>query len=386
MDSICLDDVKALIQKEGGVRVSIFMPTHHAGGENPQDPIRLRNLMRQAEEKLVARGLRSAEVRTLLAPAESLYTDNLFWRQQGDGLALFIESKTFFYYRLPLHMIDEVGIGTRFYIKSLVSLISECGWFYVLSLSRHENRLLQCTATGSIRVNLGDIPKNMPDSLHYVTPEDRMQFHVAPQVGGSNFGTTTAIQTGEGSRPNYDKRNIMQYFEQVSKGISRILKDEKAPMVLSAVDYLHPLYQSANNYRNLLPEGILGNPDGASDDTLREQAWTIVRPYFNKLERDAVGEFNKSAGTGLTAIGLEEVVPAARSGRIRFLFVSEGSQQWGIYDESTNKVEIHPQTKSGDDNLIDLAVYYAINHSGSIFVMKPDKMPAGSQVSAVLRF
>jgi hypothetical protein len=386
MDIICLNDVKTLIQKDSGARVSIFMPTHRTGGENPQDPIRLRNLMRQAEEKLVAKGLRPTEARTMLAPAESLYTDNLFWRQQSDGLALFIDSNMFFYYRLPLQMREEVGIGTRFYIKPLVSLINDCGWFYVISLSRHENRLLQCTSSGSIRVNLRDIPRNMPDSLHYEIPDNRMQYHIAPQVGGSNFGTTTAIQSGEGSRPNYDKRNIMQYFEQVNKGINKILREEKAPMVLSAVDYLHPLYRTANTYRNLLPEGIIGNPDGVSDDTLREQAWTIIKPYFAKLQRDAVGEFNKSAGTGLTVAGVEDVLPAANTGRIRFLFIEEGVQQWGAYDEDTNILEVHPEAKAGDDDLTDLVVYYTLNNSGSIFVMKPGEMPAGTHISAVLRY
>ncbi len=91
--------------------------------------------------------------------------------------------------------------------------------------------------------------------------------------------------------------------------------------MLAAVDYLHPLYRSANTYRNLLPEGILGNPDGVSDDTLREQATTIVQPYFDKTRRDAVADFHKSAGTGITATGLVNVVTAAFQGRVRFLFI-----------------------------------------------------------------
>jgi hypothetical protein len=386
MDTICLNDIKSLIQKSGGAQVSIFMPTHHAGGENPQDPIRLKNLIRQAEEKMIARGLRTSEARAMLAPVDKLYPDNLFWRQQSDGLALFIDTTTFFYYRLPLYIPEEVGVSDRFYIKPLVSLINDCGWFYVLSLSRHENRLLQCTAAGSVRINLEEVPRNMPEALFYVTPDNRMQYHVAPQVGGSNFGATSAIQAGEKSRPNYDKRNVMQYFEQVSQGISKQLREEKAPLVLSAVDYLHPLYHKANKYQNLLPEGIFGNPDGVSDETLREQAWAIVRPYFDKLKRDAVGEYNKSAGTGLTASGTGDVINAAAGGRIRFLFVGEGSQQWGASNEDGTGVTVHSPSEASDEDLIDLAVFQTVNHAGSIFVMKPEDVPGGVPLAAVLRF
>lgn len=386
MDTICLDDIKTLLQPHEGAHVSIFMPTHHKGGIDQQDPIRFRNLLRAAEEKLQAKGLRSAEARVLLQPAEKLITDNLFWRQQGDGLALFLEGNQYFYYRLPINLKEEVGVSQRYYIKPLVPLMSACGWFYILSLSRHENRLLQCTSSGSVRINLGDTPKNMPEALHSEIPGNRMQYHVAPQVGGSNFGASTAIQAGEKSRPNYDKRNILQYFEQVNKGVTKILKEEKAPMVLSAVDYLHPLYQNANTYRNLLPEGILGNPDGVSDETLRDQAWTIVKPYFDTLLREAIADYHKSAGTGLTAAGLADVLPAAATGRVRFLFIADEAQQWGFFKAEDNQVEVHAKAEPGDEDLMDLAEHQTLNHAGTIYVLKPEEVPGGSLISAILRF
>ncbi len=224
MDTICLNDIKTLIQNGGGAHVSIFMPTHHRGGVDQQDPIRLKNLLRTAEEKLVAKGLRPAEARSLLKPAETLLTDNLFWRQQSDGLALFMEPNQYFYYRLPIVLKEEVGVGERFYIRPIVPMLSNCGLFYVLAISHNENRLLQCTPSGSIRINLSEIPKDMSEALHYETPDNRVQYHVPAPAGGSNFGGATAIQTGEGSRPNYDKRNILQYLNQVNKGVNQVLK------------------------------------------------------------------------------------------------------------------------------------------------------------------
>jgi hypothetical protein len=385
VDTICLNDVKTLIRPGEGAHVSIFMPAHHRGGQDPQDPIRLKNLLRTAENKLTARGLRAAEARSMLEPAERLLTDNLFWRSQGDGLALFIEPHQYLYYRLPLYLREEVGVADRYYIKPLVPLVSECGWFYVLSLSRHENRLLQCTNNNSLRIEMNDIPRNMPEALFQATPGNRMQYHVAPPAGGSNFGVTTAIQTGEKSRPNYDKRNVLQYFEQVSKGLSKILNEEKAPMVLSAVDSLHPLYREANTYKSLLPEGIMGNPDGVADETLRQQAWTIVQPYFDILRREAVSEFKKSAGTGQTAAGIQDVIPAAMEGRVGFLFMAEGMQQWGAIGPGS-RITVHDPPKPGDDDLMDLAAYQTLDHSGTIYVMRPEEVPGGEPLSAILRY
>jgi hypothetical protein len=386
METICLNDVKKLISTDGGAHVSVFMPTHHRGGEDQQDPIRLRNLLRQAEEKLVVKGMRAAEARSMLKPVETLLTDNLFWRQQSDGLALFLDSSQYFYFRLPVILKEEVGVGERFYIKPVVSLLSDCGWFYVLAISQNEIRLLQCTAFGSTRKDTTGIPKNMEEALLYETPDNRIQYHVPAPAGGSNFGGATAIQTGEGSRPNYNKRNIMIYLDRVSKGIKTVLKQEKAPMVLAGVEYLHSLYREANTYRNLLAEGILGNPDGVSDATLREQGWAVVRPYFDNAKRDAVAEFNKSAGTGLTAAGPNDVIPAAYHGRVRFLFLAEQAQQWGNFRAETDTVTVHNQADPGDEDLLDLAAYQTLNHAGTIYVLKPEDVPGKAALSAILRF
>ena len=386
MDTICVNDIKAIIQNGGGAHVSIFMPTHHRGGVDQQDPVRFRNLLRNAEEKLIAKGLRPAEARSILKPAETLLTDNLFWRQQSEGLALFLEANQYFYYRLPIVLKEEVGVGERFYVRPIVSLLSNCSLFYVLALSHNENRLLQCTPYGSVNIELNDVPRDMTEALHYEMSGNRVQYHVPAPSGGSNFGGATAIQMGESSRPNYDKRNIMQYFDQVNKGVTKYLKEETAPMVLAAVDYLHPLYRTANTYHNLLAEGILGNAEGVSNDILREQAWTIVRPYFERAQRDAVADFRKSAGTGFTTTELSNTIIAAHQGRVRFLFIDDKAQKWGKFDPDTSSVTIHSETEPGDEDLVDFAAYQTLKHAGTVYVIKPEDMPDNAPLSAILRF
>jgi hypothetical protein len=59
-------DFAAFLGRHSGWCVSLFMPTHRAGREMEQDPIRFKNLRREAEESLTAKGLRSSEVQELL--------------------------------------------------------------------------------------------------------------------------------------------------------------------------------------------------------------------------------------------------------------------------------------------------------------------------------
>ena len=386
MDAICLNDVKSIISKDSGAHVSIFMPTHSRGGVDQQDPIRLRNLIRVAEEKLVANGMRAAEARVMLRPASELLTDNLFWRQQSDGLALFLDSDTFFHYRVPLGLKEEVGVGERYYIKPLVPMLNICGWYYVLAISQDDVRLLQCTATGSLRIDLGDMPRNIEEALRLESPDRYVQYHAARQVGGVNMGRVSGVQTGTPTRASIMKENLPRFFDIINKHVMQILKNENAPLVLAGVDYLHGVYQKANTYRNLLTEGIMGSPEGLTDTVLREQSWPVVKPYFDQAKKEAEAEYRKSAGTGLTAAGLEDVIPAAYHGRVRFLFLRENATAWGRFDPDSDAVSVNSQPEASDDDLIDLAVFQTLSHAGTIYVLEREDMPDVEPVSAILRF
>ena len=68
MDVIRRTDLQRLALGRPGPCGSVFLPTHRAGPEVQQGPIRLKNLLRQATEALKADGVRAPEIDQLLAP------------------------------------------------------------------------------------------------------------------------------------------------------------------------------------------------------------------------------------------------------------------------------------------------------------------------------
>jgi hypothetical protein len=92
MKSLSKDELKTLMSKQKGPCISLFMPAYRAGAEIQQNQIRFRNLLREAEEKLIANGHRAPEAKALLEPAQGLSGNIPFWRQQSGGLAIFISS------------------------------------------------------------------------------------------------------------------------------------------------------------------------------------------------------------------------------------------------------------------------------------------------------
>ena len=58
MNLLSGDELKTLMERQEGLCVSIFMPTHRKGTETQQNQIRYKNLLRKAEEQLIQSELR----------------------------------------------------------------------------------------------------------------------------------------------------------------------------------------------------------------------------------------------------------------------------------------------------------------------------------------
>ncbi len=124
MNLLNTEELKNLMGKCGEACVSIYMPTHVKGLETQQDPIRLKNLVKQAEELLLQKGLRSPEVKAMVQPALDLVQDGLFWSHQSDGLAVFLSADHIAVYALPFKFEELAVVSDRFHLKPLLPLLS----------------------------------------------------------------------------------------------------------------------------------------------------------------------------------------------------------------------------------------------------------------------
>ncbi|MDY6876506.1 MAG: hypothetical protein SWK90_09955 [Chloroflexota bacterium] len=387
MNMLTRDDLKTLLKKHKGPCVSVLMPTHRAGPEIQQDPIRLKNMLGEAEERLLASGLRTPEVKELLDPAEKLLQDSLFWRHQSDGLAIFLSPEVFHYYRLPLDFEELVVVTDRFHIKPLLPFLSGDGRFYILALSQNEIRLLQGTRYSASEVDLEDVPESLAEALRWDDPEKRLQWHT--QTGARADGKRAAIFHGHGVASADDPKDyILRYFHQVDEGLHDLLRGEEVPLVLAGVDYLLPLYKEANTYPHLVDKGIEGNPEELNAEELHEQVWAIVHPLFLAAQKEAAVQYRQlaGAGSGQASSDLKEVVPAAYHGRVETLFVAIGVQRWGTFDPNTNVVQLHSEAKPGDEDSLDFAAIQTLLNGGTVYAVKGEEVPGGSTLAAVFRY
>jgi hypothetical protein len=386
MDLLTVNELKTLIEARDGAFVSLYMPTHRRGEKIQEDPVRLKNLLGEAEEALQESGLRAPEAQHLLEPAYQLVWDGDFWQHQSDGLALFLSSEMAGVYRLPLDFEELVVTTGRFHIKPLLPLLSAGGQFYVLALSQNEVRLLQGTRQRVNQIDLENLSTSLSEALRFDDPEKRLQFHTRTRPPGG-AGERPGAFHGQGVASADDpKEQILRFFHRVADGLQDLLGAEKVPLVLAGVGYLLPLYREANSYPHILEGGIEGNPEEMSAEALHEAAWKVVEPHFLKARETAAGQYMDLAKTDRASNNLAEVVPAAQFGRVATLFVGLGLQQWGTFDPESNQVQMNRRPKPGDVDLLDLAAAQTLLNDGTVYAVEPREVPGGSQVAAVFRY
>ncbi|MFH1335371.1 MAG: hypothetical protein ABII96_02545 [Candidatus Zixiibacteriota bacterium] len=382
MKLMTIDDLKTLTGKRKGPCISIFMPAHRAKPHAQQNPIRFKNLLAKAERYLLARGLKAQPAGKFLNPAQRLLKDRMFWQYQSDGLALFLSAKIFRYYRLPISF-KELVVMDRFHTKPLLPLFSINERFYLLALSQKQVKLFEGSRYSLREVELEGVPKNISEALKYDDREKQLQFHTGTPQGG---GRRAAIFHGHGVGKEDIKENILRYFQMVNKGLHQLLKKERAPLVLTGVDYLFPIYREANTYPYLLDKGVPGNPDRQGIEKLHEQTWFLLKPLLLKTQKEAAARYKQLRNTEQTSTDIKKIIMAAYRGQVEVLFVSVGIQRWGIFDPQRNTVNLHAKMKPGDWDLLDFIAVHTLLNGGTVFAVKPDKVPDGKTLAAVFRY
>lgn len=179
------------------------------------------------------------------------------------------------------------------------------------------------------------------------------------------------------------KDELLHYFKKIDRGLHPLLREEKAPLVLAAVDYLQPIYRQANTYAHLLEGGIEGNPDRLSSKELHDRAWPLVKPLFEEAQQRAAAQYRQLAGTDRASGDLKAVVAAAHEGRVETLFVALDRQRWGVFDPSAGEVEEHEQALFGDVDLLDLAAAHTLAHGRTVYAVESQQLPSGTDVAAI---
>jgi hypothetical protein len=389
MQIISREEIKALLEQPKQNSISIYMPTHPAGREVRQDPIRFKNLIKEAQARLIDAGLEEQDANALLERAHELDNPE-FWQELGEhGLAIFISNDIFRYYSLPLEFDELVVVTDRFHIKPLLPILNGNGRFYLLTLSQKDVKLFEGTRYNINEIEVGNLSESLDEALQddETVQEGQMRSGASKAVTGSASAQPGQFH-GQGSSDRDKHQDILQFFHLIDRALHEKLREDTAPMILAGVDHLLPLYREANTYNHLIEEGITGNIKIESSQELHATAWPIIEPYFYKSQEETLERFNELFGSNSdkASNNIEEIVSAAYYQRIDSLVVAVGQQQWGLFDPTSEAVYLHSDEETGDEDLLDFAAVHTLLNGGTVFAVEPETVPYSTPIAAIFRY
>jgi hypothetical protein len=387
-DMMIKDQFFRLADYHGLNCISIYMPTFRAGEEvdSHKGELRLKNLRKDLKKQLEDKNLGPREIDHILKPLQELLDDVHFWRNQSDGLAIFLHNGNMETYTLPLHFDEFVYVSDHYYMKPLVSLFSDNGKFYLLAISLKSVRLFEGTRHSISELEVDDlVPGQLEDVVGYDFEDKSLQFRTG-HAGNPENREAGATFHGHGSGKDDEKQEIYKFLRAVNEGVTEILNHEQAPLVLACLEEHYGLYKKANSYKNLFPGFINRNPDNEDPVFLHELAWDLIGDEYQKEREKRISQFRDLSASGKTLDNLKEIVPAAVDGRIESLFIEPGKEEYGIFNPGNHEVLLG-RDHANPAALFNMCAIHTLKNGGQVFKCDPEDMPVkGTQINALLRF
>lgn len=375
------DLLRQLVTEPAGPRVSVYLPVNRAAPE--ENRIRLKNLLNEAGQQLRGLGWTPPRVDEFLECARDNAEHSVLRAPRTDGVALLRSQDECHVVELSYPCETKAVVSEHYYVKPLLRDADHADQFFVLRFAQKGVRLLEGDRFNIRPLDAPDLPDSIDRLLEREDPDIHNQWRTPSQGAG---GGPAPKYHGHGPPMEaHEDSKLPRFCRMVDRAVAGALRNERAPLVLAAVEHVAAVYRSVNTYPRLLEPFVAGSPDPLPDSALRERAWPIVEPVLTAERRAALDLLHAAADKGLASARLEELLPAATAGRIETLFTeadAPGVERRGTFDPQSGAVRF---TDDGED-LLNLAAVLALQFGGGVYACRPGELEDKSPVAAIYRW
>lgn len=343
-----------------------------------------RKLKRMLEQRLQAADLFPDQLQALLAAGEEALSTADF-AALDPGFVLFLAEDRI--HALPLGEAppeDMSAVGHRFLLRPILDRFGPGEHFHILAISAGGTRLIEATRETCRDATPSDLPRSLEEVVAETDAESTKQAN-APGRGGVGKAASATRHSYE-SPAELHKVQLIEFVHRSVKSVRRRLVDDPAPVVLVAEPELAGHVRSAGDWPALLPDFVNHHPARMRDEELHAAALAILPPDDAKAE-PVLDRIKARLGTAepTVAIRLEEILAAARDGRVDSLVIAADETIWGHFDETSGVVAARG-TPTGEEDLLNLAAVMTLAAGGSAFSLPRAELPRSVPAAAALRY
>ncbi|MEP7352619.1 MAG: hypothetical protein ABI824_05250 [Acidobacteriota bacterium] len=363
-----LDILKTLASHIGPC-ITIALPDYHPGATEGSRRALLHNLLKSARQRLSSD--KSPDLEALLAPLQTSANDAEL-DAGGKGWAIFGGRDLVERYRAPIRE-SKLTIGSHFLIAPFLGEVTLATEAFALSLNAKKLELFKCEGTGSSEMTCWKIP--LPDGV----PESQHSRHHVEgsenrHASGNSTGNQHAVQFGSGA--DYDNKDQHDYFELVDRGLKSLLNGR--PLMLMGVQEEVAAYRRvASNGATFLAASHHGNAQALTPAQISVEVSQALAADLVHRGDGVWAELRELRDRHRVATTVEDVLQAAREGRVHKLCVRADTQLLGAPDSTTN---------AASEDLVNASLVETLRASGEVYVLPQDRMSAAQPLAAILRY
>jgi hypothetical protein len=302
--------------------VSLILPTHRTRPDNEKDPVLLKNLIKEAEERLLQQFDRK-RVRAIVEKLNSL-SHSIDHQQNLDSLLLFANEDIAEYTRLAVEAKARVVIDHTFATRDIIRALHQESAYYILVLSRQQARLIEAYNDRVVKEADDIFPLS---NTIYTT--DRAQL-------STNKGKDILTE---------------EFFNQVDKQLWEATAAHRLPVIVATESRNFTYFLKITDHKGLILGHIQRNRDDEKAHHIVPDAWKEVHKIVRKRNQERLVELNKAESAQKLMTDFNDIWDAIRQGRGRTLFVKRGYHQAALLKDG--KLTLLDDIRTAEPGLVN---------------------------------
>jgi len=360
---------RALASPRPGPLASVYIPLDREFPDSKQNAVRREHAAARLEERLREAGLAPPDAAERAARLLAVETDVRALEAPVSALGIFLDATSLQAYTLAFPVAFRVAVADHFALRPLLREAGRDHRYRVLALSVNHVSLYEGNARGLRPAGGKGLPESMAAALD-----------LAPQPVTLRSRTETLSHDRAGGTAEREE-DLRNYLRSVAKALEG-LADPSVPLVLAADATVQGEFRGIARIPDLIPEGVVCNPDRLSPGELHERAWPAVRAAAEREEAAAAAAFERARNTGKGLELLDDVVAAALAGRVRRQWLDAEMAVFGKIDPLECRAV---PLGEPDSDVLETLASVVLEKAGEVIVAEHARMPTTTGVAAELR-
>ncbi|HTN68442.1 MAG TPA: hypothetical protein VLZ33_03165 [Dysgonamonadaceae bacterium] len=329
--------------------VTISLNTHRARPKIAQDKILLKNLLKEAEER-VKKEYDKKSIEKLLKNLNAV-RDEIDFSSNLDSLHIFLSNDTKEIVKSPWVASDNrVNISNRFAIRPLIKAYNRSEPYLIMVLSQNEVNLYE-----AINDNITETIKN----------EDFPVTENIPQI----------FFQEKLSDPKYVDDLTRNFFNKIDKALLKIHNETNLKCIVVSTASNYNLLQQVADKPDAYHGHVSANYKKGAQNQVIKETWKFIEKLQSERRSKDINTVKKAISKGNVLTDLQEIYRAAISGRGALLVVHQNFKQPVLMKDNGNfDLVDDPLTPGAIDDITNKIAWEIISKKGRVIFTEQEEI------------